>query len=234
MIQYFYCEGLNFGSKVLSPEESRHCVKSLRLGAGDEIFLTDGAGGLYNARITKPDARKCEYEIDQQIKTEAETTTKIHMAVALTKNMNRFEWFLEKATEIGVHEITPLVCRKSERTVANVSRLHGILVSAIKQSQRVWLPRLNNPESMKSLLEKKEDHKGYIAWMGEGDNKELKDTYQRGENAVILIGPEGDFTPEEVQLCRDRGFKPVMLGAHRLRTETAALVALQTVNLLNQ
>lgn len=113
---YFYCEDLNSGSNVLSPEESRHCIKSLRLGAGDEIFLTDGAGGLCKAKITKPDARKCEYEIDKQIKTEAETTPKIHMAVALTKNMNRFEWFLEKATEIGVNEITPLICRKSERT----------------------------------------------------------------------------------------------------------------------
>lgn len=231
---YFYCEDLNSGSNVLSPEESRHCIKSLRLGAGDEIFLTDGAGGLCKAKITKPDARKCEYEIDKQIKTEAETTPKIHMAVALTKNMNRFEWFLEKATEIGVNEITPLICRKSERTFANLGRLHGILVSAIKQSQRVWLPRLNEPESMKSLVERKKDHKGYIASMDEGDNRELKDTYQRGENAIIFIGPEGDFTPEEVQLCLDRGFEPVMLGKYRLRTETAALVALQTVNLINQ
>jgi 16S rRNA (uracil1498-N3)-methyltransferase len=234
MMQYFFCEDLNIGSNVLSPEESRHCVKSLRLGAGDEIYVTDGAGGLYKARITKPDARKCEYEMDEQVKAEDETTPKIHMAVALTKNMNRFEWFLEKATEIGVNEITPLICRKSERTFANLGRLHGILVSAIKQSQRVWLPKLNDPESMKSLVEKKEDHKGFIAWMGEGDNRELKDTYQRGENAIILIGPEGDFTPEEVQLCLDHGYEPVMLGTHRLRTETAALVALQTVNLINQ
>jgi 16S rRNA (uracil1498-N3)-methyltransferase len=234
MMQYFYCEDFKNGLNILSPEESRHCVKSLRLGAGDEIFLTDGAGGLCKARITHPDARKCAYEIDKQMEAEAESTPKIHMAVALTKNMNRFEWFLEKATEMGVNQITPLISRKSERTVVNSGRLHGILISAIKQSQRVWIPKLNTPESMKSLVERQQDKKGYIAWMGSGDSPELKDAYQKGEDAVILIGPEGDFTPDEVQLCLDRGFKPVMLGKYRLRTETAALVALQTVNIINQ
>jgi 16S rRNA (uracil1498-N3)-methyltransferase len=234
MKHLFYCHDINFGAGILSTEESRHCIRSLRLGAGDEIYLTNGAGILYKAMITRPDPGKCEYKITEQVESEAQRSPGLHMAVALTRNISRFEWFLEKATEIGVNEITPMICSKSERNTANMNRLQGILISAIKQSQRVWLPRLNHPESFNSIVEKTTGHTGYIAWLGDRKAPQLKDVYNKGDHAVILIGPEGDFTPEEVQLSLGRGLKPVMLGQFRLRTETAALVAVLTFNLLNQ
>jgi len=233
-MQLFYCQNINSDPYILSQDESRHCVKSLRLGEGDEIFLTDGMGKLYRALIDEPDPKKCTCTITGQAEAEPALSPKIHMAVALTKNMNRFEWFLEKATEVGISEITPLICRKSERDVANMSRLQGILISAIKQSQRVWLPKLNNPERFTSFLGENKGYRGYIAWMGEGVGQQLKDGCSKGEDTIILIGPEGDFTQEEVHQSVDSGFVPVLLGQYRLRTETAALVALQTFHFINQ
>jgi 16S rRNA (uracil1498-N3)-methyltransferase len=234
MMQLFYCQNINSGPYILSREESRHCVRSLRLGEGDEIYLTDGMGGLYRALVIEPDPNKCTYTISGRVESEPAVSPQIHMAVALTKNMNRFEWFLEKATEVGVSEITPLICWKSERAVANMNRLQGILISAIKQSQRVWLPKLNDPEPFTSVIVKNTGSRGFIAWMGEGVGQQLKGACSKGENAVVLIGPEGDFTQEEVQQAIDHHYIPVLLGKYRLRTETAALVALQTIHFVNQ
>lgn len=218
-------------STELPEEEAQHCVRVLRLTAGDEISLTDGKGNFYRAEISVATHKRCLVNIKETIYQEPLWDGHLHIAMAPTKNMDRNEWFAEKATEIGFDELTFLNCRFSERKVIKTERIEKILVSAIKQSLKARLPRLNEMTDFCTFIEK--DFKGqkFIAYCYEGEKPLLKDVLTKGEDALVLIGPEGDFSEEEVKKAIEKGFVPISLGKSRLRTETAALVACHTMNM---
>mgnify|MGYP002542051687 CR=1 FL=1 len=218
----------------LPEEEAQHCVRVLRLEIGDEIVLTDGKGFFYKAVISAVAGKRCMVDIVEETEQIPFWPCHLHIAMAPTKNMDRNEWFAEKATEIGFDELTFLNCRFSERKVIKTERIEKILVSAIKQSLKAYLPVLNEMTDFDKFIAK--DFKGqkFIAHCYEGEKPLLKDVLRKGENALVLIGPEGDFSPEEVEKALANGFVPISLGKSRLRTETAALVACHTMNLMNQ
>lgn len=218
----------------LPEEEAQHCTRVLRLGVGDNITLTDGKGNFYKAEITVANSKRCLVAITETIHQNPLWPCHLHIAVAPTKNMDRNEWFAEKATEIGIDELTFLNCRFSERKVIKTERIEKILISAIKQSLKARLPKLNEMMDFTKFIA--QDFKGqkFIAHCYEGEKPLLKDVLTPGKDAVVLIGPEGDFSEEEVKAAIERGFTPISLGKSRLRTETAALVACHTMNLMNQ
>lgn len=218
----------------LPEEEAQHCTRVLRLTNGDEITLTDGKGNFYRAEISAATNKRCLVTIKETIYQEPLWPCHLHIAMAPTKNMDRNEWFTEKATEIGFDELTFLNCRFSERKVIKTERIEKILVSAIKQSLKARLPQLNDMTDFDTFIT--QDFKGqkFIAHCYEGEKPLLKDVLKNGEDALVLIGPEGDFSEEEVKKAIERGFIPISLGKSRLRTETAALVACHTLSLLNQ
>lgn len=218
----------------LSEEESQHAVKVLRLVDGDQIELVDGQGGYYTAEIVFPHPKHCEVRILSKVENFHPQPVHIHIAIAPTKNMDRLEWFAEKVTEIGVGEITPLLCDHSERKVVKCDRLEKILVSAMKQSKKAFLPILNEMTSFKDFVKNHNGSDCYIAHCYEQDKRVLCKEYQAGRNAVVLIGPEGDFSEEEVRQALNVGYIPISLGESRLRTETAGVVACHTVQLINQ
>ena len=211
-------------SNELPEEEAQHCIRVLRLSIGDEITLTDGKGNFYKAEITVATNKRCFVNIKETIFQEPLWPCHLHIAMAPTKNMDRNEWFAEKATEIGFDELTFLNCRFSERKVIKTERIEKILVSAIKQSLKARLPKLNE------MIEFDQ----FIRQEFKGEKPLLKNVLKPGEDALVLIGPEGDFSEEEVKKAIERGFVPISLGKSRLRTETAALVACHTLNLQNQ
>lgn len=218
----------------LPEEEAQHCTRVLRLTNGDEITLTDGKGNLYRAEISAATNKRCLVTIKETIYQEPLWSCHLHIAMAPTKNMDRNEWFTEKATEIGFDELTFLNCRFSERKVIKTERIEKILVSAIKQSLKARIPQLNEMTDFDKFIA--QDFKGqkFIAHCYEGEKPLLKDVLEKGVDVLVLIGPEGDFSEEEVKKAIERGFAPISLGKSRLRTETAALVACHTLNLLNQ
>lgn len=233
-MKLFYTPDINNQRNyTLSEEESKHAIKVLRLKINDEITLIDGAGNYYRAKIVVDHPKKCEVEI---IKTHSENNTKpiIHIAIAPTKNNDRIEWFTEKATEIGISTITPIICENSERKVLKTERIEKRAISAMKQSLKATLPQIGEVEDFSSFIEKPFDGSKYIAHCYEQQQTALKDCYQKGENALILIGPEGDFSEKEVELALKNSFTPITFGSSRLRTETAGIVACHTLNLLNE
>ncbi len=215
---------------ILSAEESKHATKALRKKEGDILNFTDGKGGLYKAELTLADSRKCRLKIVSSEQKEKQHNYHLHIAIAPTKNMDRFEWFLEKATEIGIDEITPIICNRSERKVIKKERGKRILLSAMKQSLKFYLPKLNEAISLNDFI--KEDHEGikYIAHCEDIEKKDLK-TVNKTEKTIILIGPEGDFNQNEINLALQNQFKAVSLGKSRLRTETAGIIAIHTINI---
>ncbi|RHJ83964.1 16S rRNA (uracil(1498)-N(3))-methyltransferase [Parabacteroides sp. AM08-6] len=218
----------------LPEEEAGHCIRVLRLTEGNEILLTDGKGSFYKAAISRAHPKHCEVTILESWQQPPLWNFFLHIAVAPTKNMDRMEWFAEKATEIGIDAITCLNCRFSERKEIKPARLEKILVSAMKQSQKATLPELNGMTDFRTFVNRPFDGRKFIAHCEETDKKLLKQIYHPCENALILIGPEGDFSPEEIDLALKNGFEPISLGESRLRTETAALVACHTIHVLNQ
>lgn len=232
-MQIFYAPDISGNIYTLNEEESKHCIRVLRLVEGDEITLVDGKGGMFKTRIAKPEPKRCQVEVIEA-KTEYEKRNHyLHIAIAPTKNIERFEWFLEKATEIGIDEITPLLCEHSERKVVNNERLEKIIVSAMKQSIKAYLPKLNEMVAFKQFIQGKNEGVLYIAHCYKKDLSHLKTEIQPKKNSTILIGPEGDFSPDEVSLAIQCKFKEISLGNSRLRTETAGIVACHTVNLIN-
>ena len=215
-------------------EEAGHCLRVLRLTVGDEVTLTDGKGNFYKAVISAATNKRCQLKVIETIPQEKGWNGWLHVAMAPTKNMDRTEWFAEKATEIGFDELTFLNCRYSERKVIKTERIEKILVSAIKQSLKANKPVLNEMMDFNKFIT--QDFKGqkFICHCYEGEKKLLKEALVPGEDALILIGPEGDFSEEEVAKAMEAGFQPVSLGKSRLRTETAALVASHTLNFFNQ
>lgn len=232
-MQIFYAPDIE-STLVLPEEESGHCVRVMRLAEGDEIMITDGKGNFYRASITNAHPKHCQVEITSSWQPEKPWDAYIHIAVAPTKNMDRMEWFAEKATEIGIDEITCLNCRFSERKEVKTARLEKILASAMKQSQKALLPQLNGMTDFKQFVRQPFNGRKFIAHCEESEKPLIKSIYHPGENVLILIGPEGDFSPEEIKSAEENGFEAISLGKSRLRTETAALTACHTIHVLNQ
>lgn len=215
-------------------EEGQHCIKVLRKKEGDEIFLTDGKGCFYDAAIIQANPKHCIVNIINTIQQSKGWNFNLRIAFAPTKNIDRIEWFAEKATEIGIDRFSPLLCQHSERKEIKAQRIEKILISAMKQSQKALLPQLDDMISFSEFIRQEFDGQKFIAHCYSQEKSLLKDVYQKGKDALILIGPEGDFSEKEVEEALDKGFKPISLGESRLRTETAALVACHTMHLLNQ
>ncbi|WP_319589935.1 16S rRNA (uracil(1498)-N(3))-methyltransferase [uncultured Draconibacterium sp.] len=232
-MQLFYVPTISGAEVILNETESKHAIRVLRLNEGDQIELIDGKGGFYRARITDANPKKCKLSIIDSQTEFGKKDFHLHIAIAPTKNIDRTEWFLEKCTEIGIDEITPLLSEHSERKVIKPERLEKILVSAMKQSVKAYLPKLNELTKFSDLLQQATETKKYIAHCNEGEKPHLKNVIKSGENVLILIGPEGDFSPEEVDMALQSGFNAISLGDARLRTETAGVVACHIVNLAN-
>jgi len=230
-MQLFYLENPK-DEIILSAEESKHATKVLRKNEGDILNFTDGNGGFYKAEITVADTRKCRLEIVSTEQKSKQHNYHLHIAIAPTKNMDRYEWFLEKATEIGIDEITPIICEHSERKVIKTERCNRILLSAMKQSLKFHLPKLNEAITLKDFLKQDFEGNKYIAHCEDSEKIALVDT-KNEKNTLVLIGPEGDFSPNEIEMALQNQFKAVSLGTSRLRTETAGLVAVHTINLKN-
>lgn len=218
----------------LPEEEALHCIRVLRLSIGDEVMLTDGKGSFYKATISACSNKRCLVKILEQIPEKKAWIAHLHLAMAPTKNMDRIEWFAEKATEIGFDELTFLNCRYSERKVVKNERIEKILVSAVKQSLKASVPVLNEMIDFDKFISQDFNGQKFIAHCYPGEKPLLKDLIRRGEDVLVLIGPEGDFSEEEVEKAIKTGFQPISLGRSRLRTETAALVACHIMNLINQ
>jgi 16S rRNA (uracil1498-N3)-methyltransferase len=220
-------------SVCLGSEESRHCISSLRMIAGDLILLTNGRGLKATGRITGPDKKQCMVEVVETCHI-PERNCRLHLAVAPTKNHDRFEWFAEKATELGVEEITPLICSRSERKKIQKDRLSRVITAALKQSGGYWLPGVNGETAFNELVRQSFAGTKYIAYCSEVPAVLLFKALERSANCTILIGPEGDFSQDEVKLAMQHGFQTVSLGRNRLRTETAAVTACSVFNLKNE
>ncbi|WP_396143321.1 16S rRNA (uracil(1498)-N(3))-methyltransferase [Flavobacterium sp.] len=220
-------------SFVFDKEESKHIIKVLRKKESDILFVTNGLGFIFKTEIALASDSKCTVTI-LSFEKEEPFKVQLHLAVAPTKMNERYEWFLEKATEIGIQEITPIICEHSERKVIKNDRFQKIIESAMKQSLHYYIPKLNEPITYKEFIKK--DFKGqkFIAHCEETDKKSLKDALILNENITLLIGPEGDFSTKEIQLALENNYIPVSLGKTRLRTETAAVVACHSVALLNE
>jgi 16S rRNA (uracil1498-N3)-methyltransferase len=233
-MQLFYVSNISGSEIILDETESKHAIRVLRLQNGDRVQVINGAGGFYEAEISDAHPKKCKLVIIKSQKEFGKKDFHLHIAIAPTKNIDRFEWFLEKATEIGIDEITPLLSCHSERKTVNVERLEKILVSAMKQSLKAYLPKLNETTAFKELVVSNKTKNKYIAYCDDIRKTHLKNALLGGQDTLILIGPEGDFSPEEVNLAIENDFKVVSLGAARLRTETAGIVACHIVNLANE
>ena len=229
-MQLFYTPGIAGDLYTLNEEESKHAIRVLRLDIGDELFLIDGKGGFYKASVLEANPKKCTVSIIENTQEYGKRPCYLHIALAPTKNIERVEWFLEKATEIGIDEITPLICQRSERREVKTERLDKIIVSAMKQSIKAYKPVLNEAEPLAKFISRSFTGEKLIAHCMEGD----KNAISRNDTNrfTVLIGPEGDFIAEEVRAACKAGFKPITLGESRLRTETAALAACFEVNYL--
>lgn len=226
-MQLFYTPDISGNKYTLPEEESKHAIKVLRLQAKDKLQLIDGKGGFYQATVENANSKKCEITISEKQAEYNKRNFHTHIAVAPTKNIDRIEWFLEKATEIGIDEITPILCEHSERKIIKNERLEKIIISAMKQSLKAYKPKLNPLTPLTNLLQQQFNGDKFIAYCYE-DGKETLKTHLNNKTNIILIGPEGDFSESEIKKAIENNFKPVSLGNSRLRTETAALVACHT------
>jgi len=231
----FYTPDITQNTYTLNEEESKHCVRVLRLPVGALVNLVDGKGGFYTAEITSDNPKKVSLNI---LKVETEFHKRnhyLHIAVAPTKNIDRIEWFLEKATELGIDEITPIITDRSERRVVKEDRLNKVITSAVKQSIKAYHPILNESIPFNKFLNSSIEGEKLIAHcIDNHEKKYISELVMPHQKYLVLIGPEGDFTPEEVNLALNKGFKPLTLGDNRLRTETAALSVCFEINYLNR
>ena len=232
----FFAPDLAGPTYTLPEDESKHAVRVLRLGIGDEVELLDGRGGYYQAEVADANPKRCQLRITQH-ETVPPRPYFTHVAVAPTKNLDRMEWFVEKAVEIGVERISFLRCARSERRELKLERLEKIAISALKQSGQAWLPQLDEMQDFGAFVAGVTPAITFIAHLEEGERTALAQvagagSYPVGPGCCVLIGPEGDFTPGEITLALAKGIRPVTLGASRLRTETAALAVVFTVQLV--
>ena len=230
----FYLPDAQLGTISFPEEESKHIVKVLRMKEGDRFCVTDGNDSLFDAELVDAHPKRATADLSNQRSGYDIRDFKLSIAIAPTKLNERTEWFLEKATEIGIDEVKLFASYHSERRAANVERFRKIVVSAMKQSVKSKMPVVEEMVSFDKLVKQDFDGQKFIAWIDDDVKEQLCDLYKKGENAIILIGPEGDFSKEEVELAKENGFVPVSLGEARLRTETAAVVACHTIQLINQ
>ena len=235
-MQLFYAPHMTLPQHILTEEESKHCIRVLRLSEGDTVMVTDGRGNMYTARIVDPNPRRCVVEV---VSTETEYGKKnyaLTMAVAPTKNTDRYEWFLEKATEVGCDVFIPIECTHSERRVLKPERAEKVITSAVKQSLKAYHPRLEPLMDVRQVIGTPFEGLKLIAHCRSdvGERIPVKDVLRGNCDILFLIGPEGDFSREEVELALANGFTAVSLGNERLRTETAALAAVIYTSFVNQ
>ncbi len=231
----FYTPDINNDvNYTLDIDEARHCIKVLRIRKGSRIILVDGRGGYYEAELTDTDIKECRVRILKHIGDYGKRDYKVHLAIAPTKNISRFEWCIEKATEMGVDEITPIVCEHAERTKVKTERLERIIVASMKQSVKAYKPTLNSITKFDDFIESASLETGYIAHCYKSSKQPLKIAYKKGNDAILMIGPEGDFSMGEIERATAKGYTEVLLGNERLRTETAGVLAIHTIHLVNQ
>ncbi len=229
----FYTPDISGNEYTLDEAESKHCVRVLRLHIGSELCLVDGIGGFYYATIIDDHPKRCKLNITSSVANYGKRNYSLSIAIAPTKNIGRFEWFLEKATEIGVDRIIPFISKKSERKVIKSERLQKIIISAMKQSQQAYLPQLDDLCKFEELMNMDICTNRYIAHCFGTEKKLLKNSIVQNSDSLILIGPEGDFTTDEIELAISKNYEAVSLGNTRLRTETAGVIAAHTVALIN-
>lgn len=230
----FYTPDITSNNYTLNEEESKHCSRVLRLTTGDVVHLIDGKGGLYEAQITEANKKHVQLAVIQHQREYGKRNHHLHIAIAPTKNIDRLEWFLEKATEIGIDEITPIICDRSERKIVKEERLEKVITSAVKQSLTAYHPILNPAISFVDFIKQNNNSHKFIAHCMEGEKPYINEISDKHQSYLILIGPEGDFTPSELSSALQNEYKPVTLGNTRLRTETAALAACFEVNYINR
>lgn len=235
-MQLFYNPNISIDTKSFSfdKEESRHIIRVLRKTTGDELLLTNGNNELFRAVILQANDKKCVASVISSEERLKSWNYELHIGIAPTKMNDRFEWFLEKATEIGIDEITPVICDHSERKQVKTERMEKVVISAMKQSLKFRLPKVNPAVKFKDFLKKKDWDLGLIAHCQEDDKKKIRDLIREKRKIMILIGPEGDFSNKEIQLAKSLGLFPVSLGESRLRTETAGVVACNNIALLKE
>lgn len=226
-MQLFYAPEISLPCYTLAEEESKHCIRVLRMRVGDELHLTDGRGTMYRCKVVDDNAKRCTVEVIESIPEYEKMTYGLTMAVAPTKNIDRYEWFLEKATEVGITEIYPIECDHSERRQIKAEREEKVITSAVKQSLKAYHPVLHALTDVREVIKMDLDGEKYIAHCNDalGERPYLGSLIKKGGNNLILIGPEGDFSEEEITFAVQNGFKAISLGKERLRTETAAVVA---------
>jgi len=229
----FYTPDIQDQYYQLDEVESKHCVRVLRLNVDDIIHLIDGKGSLFKAKIIDAHSKRCTIECIETQTEFGKLDYDLHIALAPTKNIDRTEWFLEKCTEIGISEFTPLLCKHSERKIIKHDRLFKVITSAVKQSLKAYHPILNELTKFSDLIKSDFNGDKFIAHCYDGEKTHLKKLCKPNSKCLILIGPEGDFSPEEVELAKENGFKEITLGNSRLRTETAGVVACNIVSLSN-
>ncbi|EDP70621.1 hypothetical protein FBALC1_07678 [Flavobacteriales bacterium ALC-1] len=234
-MQLFYNSNISENDTHFSfdKEESRHIVKVLRKKDGDKLHITNGNGWLFEAELSIADIKHCSVSINSKT-LQGKRSYNLHLAVSPTKMNDRYEWFLEKATEIGIETITPIICDHSERKVVKTERFEKIIQSAMKQSLQCYLPKLNAPIAFKDFINEDFSGQKFIAHCEETDKKSLKSQISKNKDCTILIGPEGDFSVKEIEMALQHNYIPVTLGETRLRTETAAIVACHSVAFINE
>ena len=234
-MQIFFAPDIDGDVYTLDEKESKHCIRVLRMTTGSKVRLIDGKGNLYEAVITSPDPRRCSLSINGVIRNFETRDYRLHIAISPLKNYERFEWFIEKSVEIGVDEITPLICDNTEKPGIKRDRINSLIISAMKQSLKSTLTILNEPVRFADFLKTQTDGIRMIAHCSkESSRSKIGDVCRKGEDATILIGPEGDFSLKEIKEACDAGFVPVHLGNSRLRSETAGIAACCTIYYINQ
>jgi 16S rRNA (uracil1498-N3)-methyltransferase len=232
----FYTPDINTSTYTLSEEESKHCIRVLRLEEDDKIYLVDGRGGFYETHIIEAHPKRCMVQVLDVKLNYGKRNYRLHMAISPLKSLDRFEWFLEKATEIGIDEITPIITQRSEKRELKLERSNKIIESAMKQSKKAFHPKLNEAIAFSKFLENDNAEEiKLIAHCLESDKKSVDD-YRTNEhkNYLILIGPEGDFTEDEIKAATLKGYTPLSLGDARLRTETAGIKATALISFINE
>lgn len=230
----FYLPTAQLGTISFPEEESKHIVKVLRMKEGDRFCVTDGNGSMYDAELTDAHPKRAMADLSNRRNGYDIRNYNVTIAMAPTKLNERTEWFLEKTTEIGISNVKFFTSFHSERRTINIERFKRIVVSAMKQSVKSIMPTIEDIVPFDKLIQQDYNGQKFIAWIDDDVKEQLCDVYVKGENALVLIGPEGDFSKEEVELAKENGFVPVSLGDARLRTETAAMVACHTIQLINQ
>jgi 16S rRNA (uracil1498-N3)-methyltransferase len=234
-MQIFYAPGIEGNTYILDEKESRHCIKVLRMTAGTQVKVIDGKGNLFEGVIDKPDHRKCSIVLNNVVRDFEKRDYKLHVAISPLKNPERFEWFVEKSVEIGIDEITPLICKNSEKQRIKPERINKIIISAMKQSLKAGITIVNEATSFDVFIKKVLKGQKLIGHCSPaGERSKIDHHYKKGDDAVIMIGPEGDFTINEIAGAVKYGFNPVHFGKSRLRTETAGIAACYSIYYINQ